>query len=61
LPELAWCGQTNEAIAVQLYIFGAMAYKYAQLDMAVWVKEAKITGEVIIEGKRGYKGKPLIK
>jgi hypothetical protein len=38
-----------------------MAYKYAQLDMPVWVKEAKITGEVIIQGKRGYTGKPSIK
>jgi hypothetical protein len=38
-----------------------MAYTYAQLEMAVWVKEAKITGEVIIEGKRGYKGKPSMK
>ena len=38
-----------------------MAYKYAQLDMLVWLKEAKITSEVIIEGNRGYKGKPSIK
>ncbi len=29
-----------------------MAYKYAQLDMVGWVKEATVTGKVLIEKKR---------
>jgi hypothetical protein len=29
--------------------------------MAGWMKEAKLHGEVIIKGKRGYKGRPLMK
>jgi hypothetical protein len=61
MTEQARCSELISAICSQLQEFGAMSFTSAIRYSLGWVKEAKKNGRVIIEGKRGYNGKPSAK
>ena len=61
MTDQARCTQLRYAIFTQLEEFGVMACKSAERHLGGWLSEVKSNGRAIIEGTRGFNGRPSAK
>jgi hypothetical protein len=61
MTDQARCTQLRYAIFTQLEEFGVMACKSAEIYLGGWLSEVKSNGRAIIEGTRGFNGRPSAK
>ena len=61
MTDQARCSQLRNAIFTQLEEFGAMACSSAGKYLGGWLSEVKSNGRAIIEGTRGFNGRPSAK